>query len=83
MTHTSTRRKVWINAALVVIMLASLWAGWHDGDLWMTQEAVRDSIRGVIRRTVQLLVQYLVPAAILAHFIRSAFLQMKRDAGGR
>lgn len=55
---------------LVLLLIGCLWVGWHDFDLWIPQEVIRENIRWLIRNTVQIVIQYIVPLGILVFFAR-------------
>lgn len=70
MSHDS---KPYLYAVLSIVLLACLWAGWHDYDPWIPQDEVREGIRSGIRWTMQFLVQYAIPVAIIIYFGKDAY----------
>lgn len=67
-TMATKKSKTAIYLMLALILAACVWAGWHDFDLRIPQEIVRENIRAGIRGTIQLAVQYFIPINILVYF---------------
>lgn len=57
--------KVWLYAGMILMLLGSLWTGWHDFDPVIPQAEVRESIRTSIRSVIQLFLQYVMPTLII------------------
>jgi hypothetical protein len=74
---TSYRSKPWLYAVLTLILLACLWVGWRDFDLWIPQDEVRENIRSTIRWAVQVLIQYAIPGAIVIFFGKEAIAKLR------
>lgn len=60
----------WRIGALCAALVLCLWIGWHDVDLWIAQDDVREAIRITIRRGVQIAVQFVAPGVLLALLAR-------------
>lgn len=74
---TSHRNKLWLYAALTLILFACLWVGWRDFDPLISQGEIRESIRSNIRWAVQALVQYAIPGAIIIYFGKEAIAKFR------
>lgn len=73
-------RPPWVYALAVAALVALLWIGWSEADLYPPQEEVRETVRAGIRRAIQLLVQYVAPALLVGFLVREALLRVR---GGR
>lgn len=76
---TSYRSKVWLYAVLTSVLLACLWIGWRDFDLWTPREEVRGNIRSTIRWAVQVLIQYVIPGGIVIFFGKEAIAGLRGE----
>ncbi|MEM6785410.1 MAG: hypothetical protein AAF624_16940 [Bacteroidota bacterium] len=71
-THSKTRWGVY--AALAVALALSLWIGWSESDLSLTQTEIREGIRSWIRIGIRTALQYAIPAIVLGFFARAFYM---------
>ena len=76
-TSTSRRSRLWLYVFLTFVLLACLWAGWRDVNLWVSQDAIRENVRTGVRWMIQLLVQYAIPGAITVFFGNEALAALR------
>jgi len=60
-----------------LVFAACLWIGWHDLDLRVPQEIIRENIRSGIRGMIQLAIQYFIPANILVFFLQEIMVRRR------
>ncbi|MEO1478770.1 MAG: hypothetical protein AAFV01_09350 [Bacteroidota bacterium] len=70
-THSKTRWGVY--AALAVALVVSLWLGWGESELLMTQAEIRGGIRAWVQLLIRTAIQYAIPAVILGFFAKEAY----------
>ena len=69
-TNSEIQRKRALYVGLVLIFIVCLWVGWSDVDIPVSQDEVREGIRSTIRQLIQISIQFIIPAAILAFFVK-------------
>lgn len=70
-THSKTRWGVY--AALAVALVVSLWLGWGESELLMTQAEIREGTRAWIQLLIRTSIQYAIPALIIGFFAKEAY----------
>ncbi len=71
------KSRVALYLLLALVFVACLWIGWHDVDLRVPQEIVRENIRSGIRGIIQLAIQYFIPANILVFLLQEIVLRSR------